>query len=88
VSIGKYEIYRSYYNSQNHICKLSERVLLGEDEINHYYLSYSGCDLELGYYIKEDGSYLKLSKALDKNLITLEEIISLDYISIEPKTSE
>ncbi|QVK17228.1 hypothetical protein KHQ81_10065 [Mycoplasmatota bacterium] len=88
MKIGQFVVYRSYYNSQNHICKLASTELITEDDTHTYYLTYTGCDLELGYYIKEDNKFIKLSEAFEKNLITFDEINSLEILYKQEKQSD
>lgn len=85
MKLGDYEVYKSYYNNSNSICKTASRELISEDDTHNYYIRYTGCDLELGYYIKDDNKFLKLPEALEKKLITFDEIKLLDIYFKEVK---
>jgi len=57
---------------KNNTCEWFQTVALYQEDASEFFVRYR-CDGN-GYYIEYDGSYIKLDKALELNIITVEEI--------------
>ncbi len=73
MKIGEKRVYR--YNEITFTQpKCINRIQFYEDDNHYYYIDTTGCSSEQ-YYIKNNGKYIDLGEALDKEIITPQEIL-------------
>ena len=72
-TVNGYNIYTTIQGFKT--CQMEVEYVYHTDEEYVYFLSWSSCDDDEIYFIKEDNEFITLTEALELEIITIEELI-------------